>query len=270
MRKQMHKLHLLHRKSGYISNIDYQQIIDTEGQLDWEMLYTPGPKARAEYKAFVSRRLPAPSPQSPGSEPEPASDVTPEPDADPALLAEMTRRGISEKKALVLLRNLNPGQDVLDQLEYIDSLVAHAPRGKFHNPPGLYITAIQENSPVPDGFITSRKQRLREEARESQNGERGQQARLEIEYDEYEAAEIQRYIGEVIPREEYQRMFAKLRQDNSRIFKQFSAAQLDELTARSVADELKQSGCVPLLSFKEFCLQQRNNHSASSLRSAEV
>jgi hypothetical protein len=165
----------------------------------------------------------------------------------------MTRRGITEKKAHFLLMNLKPGQEVLDQLEYIDHLIAQAPRGKFHNPPGLYISAIQENSPVPDNFITSRKQRLWEEAQQAKHAEYTQR---EIEYDKYQAAEIQRYISEVMPQEEYHRIFAQRCEENRRIFKQIPAAQLDEFTGRSIADELKQSGRVPLLSFEEFCRQR--------------
>src|SRR3982751_3912424 len=44
------------------------------------------------------------------------------------------------------------GQDVVDQLEYTDSIISMAPAGKFHNPPGLYIRNIEENIAVPPTF----------------------------------------------------------------------------------------------------------------------
>ena len=40
---------------------------------------------------------------------------------DPQLVAEFTSRGITEKKALELLANLKPGQDVVAQLEHADT-----------------------------------------------------------------------------------------------------------------------------------------------------
>ena len=42
------------------------------------------------------------------------------------LYAEFTRRGITEKKALDLLANLKPGQDVVAQLEHTDYMVQNA------------------------------------------------------------------------------------------------------------------------------------------------
>jgi hypothetical protein len=58
MKKQMYKVHVPHRESGYITKVDYQQTIDGKGQPDWEMFYTPGPKALTEFRAFTNRQLP--------------------------------------------------------------------------------------------------------------------------------------------------------------------------------------------------------------------
>src|SRR5512142_2622211 len=55
MRKQMHKVHAPHRKSGYIVGVEYEATTDREGRPDWTMIYTPGPKAKAEFKAFTQR-----------------------------------------------------------------------------------------------------------------------------------------------------------------------------------------------------------------------
>ncbi len=54
-KKQMYKLHVLHRESGYITKVDYQETTDPEGNADWEMFYTPGPKAFNEYHSFTNR-----------------------------------------------------------------------------------------------------------------------------------------------------------------------------------------------------------------------
>jgi hypothetical protein len=56
-KKQMYKVHKPHLTSGYIEKVEYQETMDDNGQLDWVMCYTPGPKAKAEYRAFNSRQL---------------------------------------------------------------------------------------------------------------------------------------------------------------------------------------------------------------------
>ena len=138
VKKQMYKLHVTHRESGYITKVDYQGTTDQEGKADWEMFYTPGPKAFAEYEAFTNRQLPQlrtsePLEARPGQgRPVQASlALTPH---NPALLTELTNRGISEAKARELLGHLKPGQEVMDQLEYVDSLIAKDKKGKDRKP----------------------------------------------------------------------------------------------------------------------------------------
>ena len=55
VRKQMAKVHSPHKQSGYVSRVDFQDTTDADGNPDWIMLYTPGPRARAEFRAFTKR-----------------------------------------------------------------------------------------------------------------------------------------------------------------------------------------------------------------------
>jgi hypothetical protein len=55
VKKQMYKVHAPHKQSGYISEVELRETTDGEGQPDWEMLYTPGRKARAEFRALARR-----------------------------------------------------------------------------------------------------------------------------------------------------------------------------------------------------------------------
>jgi hypothetical protein len=168
------------------------------------------------------------------------------------LLNELTRRGIAPKKARELISSLKPGQQLLNQLEYIDSVIAQAPRGKFHNPPGLYISVVQQNGPVPDPFVSSRKRRLIEETQQKKNAEFARQAQLEMDYDEYRRVETERFIKESLSGGEYQTLFDQIRQQMRRIYKQMSPAQLDDVTRASVAHDLRESGRIPMLTFQEF------------------
>ena len=51
-KKQMYKVHKPHLDSDYLKSIRFDQTKDAEGKMDWNMYYTPGPKARAEYNTF--------------------------------------------------------------------------------------------------------------------------------------------------------------------------------------------------------------------------
>ncbi len=125
-----------------------------------------------------------------------ASSATPQ--FDPQLVAEFTRRGITEKKALELLANLKPGQDVVAQLEHTDHMVKNA-RFPITNPPGFYIRLIESNTSVPDGFETSAKrvarQQMEREERERRDAEDAHQI-LESEYYEYCSRETDQYVEE--------------------------------------------------------------------------
>ena len=100
---------------------------------------------------------------------------------DSTLLAEMTRRGITEKKATELLANLKPQQELMDQLEYVDALVAKDKRGRVENPPGLYVFHIRDNVMPPGDFPTTRKRRLHEQAQQAKHAEVARAALLKID-----------------------------------------------------------------------------------------
>lgn len=50
--KQMYKLHKPHLISGYLAKVELEKITDPEGNLDWTIWYTPGPRAKDEYIRF--------------------------------------------------------------------------------------------------------------------------------------------------------------------------------------------------------------------------
>src|SRR5262249_21567908 len=56
VKNQMYKVHRPHLAAGYIAQVRSTATTDADGQPDWLLHYTPGPKARAEYAAF--RRQP--------------------------------------------------------------------------------------------------------------------------------------------------------------------------------------------------------------------
>jgi hypothetical protein len=256
VKKQMYKLHVTHRESGYITKVDYQETTDPDGKADWEIFYTPGLKAFAEYQAFTNRQLPqlrAPEPlEARAGQGRPIQATLGLTSCEPAFLTELTSRGIAEAKARELLAHLKPGQEVMDQLEYVDSLIAKAKRGKIENPPGLYVYYVRDNISSPADFCSSRTAKLHEQARQVKDAELARRARLDIDYDEYRSAEIKRFAEE-LPADEYKQIFEERRRMNRSLFKLMTRQQIDDLTHGTVRVELEKSGRVPLLSFDEFC-----------------
>ena len=53
VQKQMYKVHQPHVQSGYLTKVAYEATTADDGQPDWLLHYTPGPKARVEYAAFM-------------------------------------------------------------------------------------------------------------------------------------------------------------------------------------------------------------------------
>ncbi len=257
VRKQMYKVHVPHLKSGYIVKVDYQQTHDRDGNADWEMLYTPGPKAMAEYQSFTNRQVRQQSPALPRSildsnAQQPVQTTLELTDDDHQLLIELIHRGITDKKARELIAEQVPGQEIMNQIEWTDSIIAKAPAGKFHNPPGLYVATIRDNVTPPATFLSSRKRWLQQEAQQAKNAEMARHAQRELTYAEYQSQVIDSYITE-LPRPEYQQMLLEARRQLKRTYATMTEPQLEELATNWVRANVKNSGSVRVLGFEEFC-----------------
>jgi len=254
----MYKLHVAHRESGYITRIEYEETTDPEGASDWDMFYTPGPKAFAEYEAFTHRHSQRPASTPPASvaigskQQQPLQTQLGFYESEIALLTELTARGIAEKKARELLSAIKPSQEVMDQLEYVDSLVAKDKRRSLQNPPGLYVCYVRDNIAPPRDFPSTRKSKLDEQVQQTKDAEAARKARLEIEYDEYRAHEVERFITEALPADEYKQMFEQHRARNRAAFRSMNQRQVDDIANAAVRAELQNNGRVKLLSFEDF------------------
>lgn len=274
VKKQMFKIHAPHRQAGYITKINYEKTVDGEGAPDWAMFYAPGPKAVAEFEAFTRRQVRriAEVPRITAAnavQTELAKAALAENDGGLALLGEMMRRGIAEPKARELLSRLKPDQEVMDQLEYVDSVVAGDRRGKLDNPPGLYVIYIRDNVIPPATFVTSRQRRLNEEARRATQSEEAKLAERKLEFEAYCAGEISRYIRDVLPAEDYQQLLHKHRRRNRNVLTRMPEAELDEITEASVRAEIRDSGRVTLPTFDQFLMSSGAASSGPLLQDAK-
>jgi hypothetical protein len=56
VKKQMYKVHKPHLHASYLARVHFEPTVDAAGGPDWRMVYTPGPKARAEFLAFTRQQ----------------------------------------------------------------------------------------------------------------------------------------------------------------------------------------------------------------------
>jgi len=166
VKKQMYKLQAPHKKSGYISEVELRETRDVDGRPDWEMFYTPGRKARAEFRSFKrtmragvmlvegeSAGRQAPSPPSAGSSKE-TQGLSPDLES---LVAALVGHKVSEKKARELVR------EKPDAVRLHLRAVPYLPEGQGKkNFAGRLIKAIEYDYELPQALIEVLKTEQRE------------------------------------------------------------------------------------------------------------
>jgi hypothetical protein len=170
----------------------------------------------------------------------------------------LMRTGVSEKASVSLIQNLRPDQPVMDQLEWGDNLLRHAPKGKFYNPAGLYIHLIKENVIPPETFESTRERTLREAASQIQEQEEQNLARVSLAYLQYKEQALDTFIKEnyspdhlaTLVNDKEQEL---TQQDRWRRLLSLKQDHLKALAERQVRAEIAQQ--VSFLQFDEFRTQ---------------
>jgi hypothetical protein len=171
VRKQMYKVHAPHLKSGYLAKVEFQAVQGEGGEQDWLMLYTPGNKATAEFRAFAKtrKRLTAKSNeriQPPEAVPVQKSDsVSVE---DNLLIEQLLKFGVSGTKARDLINNHREAAEA--QIAAYPYREAGKPK---KNAAGWLIAAIEGNYTLPIAYL--------EEKEKKQKTEKFKERRSEIE-----------------------------------------------------------------------------------------
>ncbi len=180
VKKQMYKLHQPHKKSGYILAVEFRATTDGEGQADWEMLYTPGRKAKAEFRESSGKLR---SVQRTKSAPLPLLPVTTEPvlpssaqavhEAEPQeldpLMTELISFHIAEMTARELVRDYRRSVELqLRALPYRNL-------NKIKDLAAWLIVAIKESHQLPEAITDA--QAKEEEVRKAQAKREAAEAR---------------------------------------------------------------------------------------------
>jgi DNA-binding TFAR19-related protein (PDSD5 family) len=271
VRKQMAKVHAKHKQSGYIAKVEFEPITDSDGQPDWLMFYTPGPKAIAEFRAFTKRGGPVkleiepPSQDADAPAAEPIQlDLTlpyrrkqkkPKRPADlaPSLAAELVKRGVSEVTAAELV-DTHSEQTIQLKIESFDWLKERKDRRIAKSPSGYLVKSIEDGYAVPEGFTTK--------------AERDQQAELARQQRHAEATKARHKREEANREREEAKRVAVIRQ--SLTPEQLTDLEADAL-ARATQEERQGIDDPSLGRFRSTLLHRlTDDHIRRLLRSGEI
>jgi len=244
---QLRRVHKPHLGSGYLKRVRYARIRDAQNEQDLEIYYTPGHRAIEEYDFFNGKRTALPPAQ--------ARQRVIEESVDTTLLAELTKRGVEERRAREILRTTG-GQNVLRQLQYTDQLIAQAPLGKFHNPPGLYVARLSGKAPIPDTFETPDQKEARKDAERLAV----RQAGLKEQYGRW-SAERTLEMWNTLAMDERDRMLAEAKTEIQSKVGDKGERLFDERWLRLMAERLVRRRFLEQLpSFEEWLEQRSGDH----------
>lgn len=162
VRPQMAKIHRPHLESGYIEGVTFEQTADRDGKPDWLMVYVPGSKARAEYRAFAKRGGPR---VLEIEQPSPALASPAQPGPTP-LEQALISRGVTASAAPGLVAE-HPEADIRARIEVFDWLVAKKDRRVSKSPGGWLADSIRKEFDPPKGFESKADREVRQEVEEA-------------------------------------------------------------------------------------------------------
>jgi hypothetical protein len=195
-RPQLARIHAPHLKSGYISKVDFQDCVDGDGKPDWIMHYQPGPKARAEYRAFAKRGGPVTLQAEPlrlEAAPQPVQPLLIEQEPPPSpLIGELVKRGVTPKAAADLVAQ-HPAEHVQQKIEQFDWRMTQPKPPK--KPAGFLVKSIGDGYAADPDFVPQADRDRQAAAKRQTDQQVAADRRRKREQDAHEAeveAEIKR------------------------------------------------------------------------------
>lgn len=192
VRAQMYRIHEPHLLSKYIEGVKFEQGIGRDGKPDWLMVYTPGPRARAEYRAFTKRGGPhvlEVAVQAPALAGSASAEPTP-------LAKDLIARGVNPAVATELVAS-HGEEEIRGRIEQFDFLKEKQPKKVAGNPGGFLADSIRKGYGPPAGFESRAQAEARKEAEEARRRSEAEAARKKREETEQALANTERIKAHV-------------------------------------------------------------------------
>lgn len=218
VRYQMKRIHTVHQQNGYIADVEFQEITDSSGKPDWIMLYKPGAKARAEFRAVEKKGGQRILEVEPFDNDPPALNFMLPPAEPSAIESELTKRGVAAKTAADLAAR-HPAEFIAKKIEHFDYLVGKGDKKVSKSPSGYLFMSINDDYSEPKGFGVVEAAKIT--ARET--SERQRQMREKETKDKEERRAIKEFRKRLTPEG-----LAKLEAE--------AVARADDITRQSLAD----------------------------------
>jgi hypothetical protein len=179
-KKQLYKIHRPHIDSGYLKAVYFEETTDKDGIIDWLIKYTPGRKARHEFKEFTMRR----DAQAVPSRTQPQLVIT----------EVQAKEGVAETELVTRMRNelgITPGVGQVLEAAYGARCLEWC-EAKKHSKDlaekgaGYFVKAISEGWELPATYKTTKtKIAAREREKQNKREQEGREAYQEYFEDKY-------------------------------------------------------------------------------------
>ena len=149
--------------------------------------------------------------------------------------------GVSPTRASTLAKQFDP-ETIVDQIEHVAFLVSRDRRGAFENPAGFVIYSIEQQIPIPAGFVTSRRKRELLDKEQRSNEEMDERYLLLSEYEQWKQQCVDREFSRRFTPEEQAVKIKSCANKTARTdanFKKMSPQQQEELIIRLLKRELQ-------------------------------
>lgn len=180
--------------------------------------------------------------------------------AEPAILSPqrqeaidgLIRVGLLPAKASELVERFD-SETILDQIEYLESLLVNDKRGRIENPPGFLIYMVENALPVPSDFVTSRKKKVLDLQLQRAEEDRQRQVSEQVHYVKWctqmlEAELNARFPGEAL--QQKAREIVTQRKKTDPFLSRVPVGQREDIALQILKKELKEELQLP--SFEEW------------------
>lgn len=200
VKKQLYKVHQPHKESGYIAKLEFEETTDASGRIDWVMWYTPGRKAKAEFKRFNTKEGRELDRQRPPRPHLVTLELIQPPVIDVEIISETKNDGDDEQDSTLINRLIDAGvtESVARKLakshfeECERQLKALPYRERVKDKGAYLVRAIREQYAMPSGMEEAkrkeREERELEERTKEREAEQARQRAEEMYYQLFEPA----------------------------------------------------------------------------------